>query len=233
MSEDPSPAGVLRNAPLVEALLELRFAPMESVLGYGYVPRAIHERLASTYPNYEELPAAQLPISVSPPPIRHRFSTDDGTRLFQVGNGVISVNDLSYDHYAAFRERADAVISEAIPLFGRAKEMRLRYINKINTSGHALRDVLRVGIDFDVSSGDLLSQQASLAFRIDQSSQISVSWAFPIDERDDLLLLDLVVYSSAGEPSNDKILSWMDMSHASIEQSFLNSLQPTFLETLR
>jgi len=119
----------------VEALLELHFAPATTIRSYGPIPGQMYERLKDIYPEAQDLESSDIPFSLDLRVVRHRFSSPDGTRMFQVGNGILSVNNVKYAHYEGFKAEAAHVVERAIDVLGQPVQTVLRYINKIPTDG--------------------------------------------------------------------------------------------------
>lgn len=226
----------LSKAPVVEALVELHFNKAADYLAYGPIPGQMFERLRTDYPTAKDLDAANFPLGIETPGplVRHRFLSHDEKRLFQVGNGIVTANSVGYDTYAVFRSQASLVLGKAIELFGDPTRVVLRYINKIPTSGMPINKVLLVGLNAP-SESKWIRQQASCAWSIDRVGEFQMTWANPVDGRDDLLLFDLQITS---EPIRrgavlDEVLVWLDSAHAEVEDAFLGNLDPVFLESLK
>ncbi len=232
-------APVLRRAPVVEALLELQFAPAANLRSYGPIPGQMYERLKSDYPSVQDLEAAEMPLSLALEiaVVRHRFTSSDGFRMFQVGNGVLSVNRLKYEHYDGFRAEAAKVIATALDVYsGPATRAMLRYINKIPTQGRNLDQVLTAAVSLPANFGQVRGQQTMVRV-VDEGSgsEIHVTWGGPIDNQADLVLLDLSAHKLLPEEawSADQLLSWMDAAHDLIESRFLAMIRPEFLEEMK
>jgi uncharacterized protein (TIGR04255 family) len=114
---------------VVEAALEVRF---ETELPYGIVPGRLLDALQDAFPTVEELPAAQIPVAVDMPSlVRHRFLTNDGERMVQVGSGMVSLNHRTYKGFDAFFSDAESVLKAAtkLDLLKKVTRLGLRYIN--------------------------------------------------------------------------------------------------------
>lgn len=226
----------LSRAPLVEAVLELHFNKVADYLAYGPIPGQMFERLRSVYPRAVDLDAASFPLALETPTpfVRHRFSSEDGKTLFQVGNGIVTSNSVGYETYPVFRRQAEPVAKEGIALFGGPLRVALRYINKIPTRGIALDGVLLVGLNVPAGS-TWIRQQASCARSVGVLGEFQMTWAIPVDDQADLLLFDLQITSETfdADATSDTVLAWMDAAHGEIEGEFLGNLDPGFLESLK
>lgn len=226
----------LSHAPVVEALVELQFNKTADFLAYGPIPGQMYERLKNDYPEAIDLDAAALPLGFETPLplVRHRFTSADGERLFQVGNGIVSCNALRYQTYAVFRAQAEPVVQTAFAVFGQPIRAVLRYINKIPTGGRPMSEILRVGLRLPEEM-QWLRQQAVCARKIEGTGEFQMTWATPVDGNSELVLFDLQLTSAIlpETTSTDELLRWMDAAHDEIEGAFLGNLVPEFLETIK
>ena len=113
------PSKVLKNKPLVEAILEVKWKvpSMESARQAVAVAPADHhyklllgrffDRVREEYPIHEPLPASQMPDgTISHLPL-HRFRTvPDGWPLVQMGDGLMTVNETDAYTWKGFQNRS-------------------------------------------------------------------------------------------------------------------------------
>lgn len=110
----------LKNKPLVEAILEVKWSvPASSAAApdvtnisgdphYRLLLGRFSERVQDQYPSHEPLPAAQIPDGLIPHVAQHRFRTNEGGwPLVQIGNGVMTVNDTQAYTWSDFRKRCE------------------------------------------------------------------------------------------------------------------------------
>ncbi|MBE3123576.1 MAG: TIGR04255 family protein [Planctomycetes bacterium] len=147
------PSGRLKNAPLVEAIVELRWELEDNAapgLGYSMLLGRLSELMREAYPENEATPSAAAPVAMAAEMhmVQHRFrAAKGGWPLVQVGPTVFTVNETeAYDWEGDFRQRAvDAIglLFKAIekPNSIRVKSLILRYID---------------GIQYDWEKGSLL-----------------------------------------------------------------------------
>jgi len=110
---------VLKNKPLVEAILEVRWAleagptpDMKRDPYYKFLLGKLFESVKKEYPHHEELPAAIAPEDLTPFMVHHRFrAKPDGWPLLQVGPGVFTVNETEAYQWVTF----ERCINDAIP----------------------------------------------------------------------------------------------------------------------
>ena len=231
----------LSNPPVVEALAEIHFSRVSNLAAYGPIPGRMFERLQPTYVQAADLDAASLPLTLEPGlspegrMVRHRFSSADGQQLFQVGNGIVTVNCLRYETYAVFRSQVLAVYRHAVELLGEPTRAILRYINKIPTGGLDAERVLLFGTALPPDPAkQWIRRQATASRHIEGVGELTMTWAVPVDGHRDLLLFDLLLTSPPfGANAVDELPVWMDEAHREVEDEFLNDLQPDFLEGLK
>jgi uncharacterized protein (TIGR04255 family) len=109
---------VLKNKPLVEALVELRWAletPSPEIRvdpNYKILLGRLYDRVIAEYPEHEQLPAAMIPDELVTYIVQHRFrraATD--WPLVQIGPGIFSVNETSTYVWEEFRHRAVTAVN--------------------------------------------------------------------------------------------------------------------------
>ncbi len=95
MAEEP-----LRNPPLVEALVEVRWELVEKAPGVHFDPHyqfllgTFRESLNEEYPFHEPLPTSALPDEITGGQVKHRFrAAKDAWPLVQIGPGIMTVNE--------------------------------------------------------------------------------------------------------------------------------------------
>jgi uncharacterized protein (TIGR04255 family) len=141
-------ADKLKEAPLVEAIVELRWAPRESEspegydLSYNLLVGRLSEQLRTEYSEYEPLPEfleAPAKMVAENHFVQHRFRAEkDGWPLIQVGPTVFTINETEkYDWNDDFRGRAIDGIGHFFkahpkPDDIRVRSLMLRYIDAID-----------------------------------------------------------------------------------------------------
>src|SRR5581483_2894612 len=108
----------LKNKPLVEAILEVRWGLVSHAPGHESDPHyklllgRLYDRLQEKYPEHEQLPTAIIPDELVGHVVQHRFRTSaKGWPLVQVGPGILTINSTAeYTWEDVFRPRSvDAV----------------------------------------------------------------------------------------------------------------------------
>jgi len=132
----------LNNAPLVEALVEIRWKLLEETAGGVVDPNyqvffgRLSDRVTDEYPNHERLPTASLPEEFASHLVQHRFWQEGNEHpLLQVGPGIFTFNETEKYDPDDFRRRAnDAVglLCSAYPSPDslEVESVQLRYINR-------------------------------------------------------------------------------------------------------
>lgn len=135
----------LKNKPLVEALVELKWElPVQQAPGIGEDPHyrlllgRFSERVESDYPFHEALPTAQVPDALVAHMAQHRFRASEvGWPLIQMGPGLMTVNETegyTWDDFRARCTRAVTSLFEAHPDRRKlsVQDLTLRYIDAVN-----------------------------------------------------------------------------------------------------
>ena len=122
----------LKNKPLVEAILEVKWGSVQRATGVGIHPHyklllgRLYERAREDYREHEELPSAEIPDEISGHMVKHRFRrTKDGWPLIQVGPGILTVNDTSEYTWTDFRMRSIAAVSKLFESHPKPEELRI------------------------------------------------------------------------------------------------------------
>lgn len=135
----------LKNKPLVEALLEVKWAlqgpspDMQSDPHYKILLGRLFDRLSSDYPHHEALSSANIPDEIAGYVIQHRFrALKEGWPLIQVGPGIFTVNETDkYTTWGNFETRICKAVEKLFESYPKKEALRinsllLRYINAIN-----------------------------------------------------------------------------------------------------
>lgn len=225
----------LSRPPLVEAVFEIRFS---TDMAYGLFPGRLFDQLDDLFPEVEELQAAGLPPDIPFPAIvRHRFKSMDGSKLFQTGHGVLSVNHVAYSQYGAFRDDVQRVI-EAVKSLEAVKEVRrlgLRYINQMVLDREwstitTLTDRVPEGVSSKIHSRRF---QYGLDFEPDR---MNLGLGSVDKNGESRLQLDLDFFREGEalpvlEPQ--VVLEWLDMAHEHIYEVFSSSLTQEYMKEIR
>lgn len=167
----------LKNKPLVEAILEIKWrliqpmkvpGPAQMLMlaadpHYRLLLGRIFDRFQKDYPVYEPLPTASLPDDMVSQVVQHRFrAAKDDWPLVQVGPGVFTVNDTQHYTWTDFEQRAKVAVTRLYEAHPAVSELNieslvLRYIDAVEynyeqeNAFEFLRDKLKVGISLPTS----------------------------------------------------------------------------------
>lgn len=134
----------LKNKPLVEAILELKWLlPAPETPGtevdphYRLLLGRFSERVESDYSFHEPLPTAQIPDAMAAHMVQHRFRTSDGKwPLVQIGPGIMTVNETNGYTWDDFKDRCIKAVQnlfDAHPAKQKfaVQDLTLRYIDAV------------------------------------------------------------------------------------------------------
>jgi uncharacterized protein (TIGR04255 family) len=158
----------LSNAPLKEAILELRWE-LDIIDQYRYIDPfydlivgRMFEKNRKEYPVYERLQSAEIPNAFSPYQVKQRFRAEkDGWPLFQVGPGVLTLNftEEKYD-WETFFSSAKGLISDLYEFSDQKIKfhtINLSYLDEIFLKvGETLLSFLKDKMKIDIRYSDSL-----------------------------------------------------------------------------
>ncbi|HUU70627.1 MAG TPA: TIGR04255 family protein [Planctomycetota bacterium] len=131
----------LKHAPLVEAIMELRWGLRSSKEGidphYKVLVGRLYDRLAKGYPEHEPLPTASMPDEIVKQMVQHRFRrARQAWPLVQIGPGILTVNETREYDWEDFRTRAVEAVDKLFeshpePADLRIESVILRYIDAL------------------------------------------------------------------------------------------------------
>lgn len=132
----------LKNKPLVEAIIEMRWALQESPNmqvdpHYKILLGRLFDRISSEYQKHQPLPAASIPDEMVGYIVQHQFRIRENEwPLVQIGPGIITLNETTAYMWDDFGNRAKKVISGFYDAYPDRESLRvnnllLRYINAI------------------------------------------------------------------------------------------------------
>jgi uncharacterized protein (TIGR04255 family) len=134
----------LKNKPLVEAILELKWplpsttAPgMEADPHYRLLLGRFSEKVDREYPFHEPLPTVQIPDVMAAYMAQHRFRAGAGKwPLVQIGPGIMTVNETDGYSWEDFRNRCVKAVQNLIDAHPArnsfsVQDLTLRYIDAV------------------------------------------------------------------------------------------------------
>lgn len=136
----------LSHAPLVEAILEIRWRlqtnpaipDMAVDPQYKLLVGRLYDRLRQDYPIHEPLPTSVMPDEMLNYLVQHRFrKSANGWPLVQVGPGIATVNDTEGYIWDDFAERGRQLLQALADIYPDATwpltvtGLQLRYIDAL------------------------------------------------------------------------------------------------------
>ncbi len=133
----------LKNKPLVEAILEVRWQ-LQNRSGFYIDPNyrlllaRMFDKISEEYPEHEQLPAANFPDEAAAYAIQHRFRVAKNSwPLIQIGPGIFTVNSTTDYKWQDFRSRILSAIKNFYSAYPKTAELKinnivLRYINAVD-----------------------------------------------------------------------------------------------------
>ena len=221
-----------KNPPLIEALCEFRFQKM------GMVPNIVlgrlYEQIESEFPTVEthkgigvqaddEKPSPSIVLEE-----RTRFINKDKTRLIQVGEGFLVVNQLQpYRDYQSFR----AFVREIVDIYYKVakpegvQSIGLRYINQIDMDQfQPLSDIFNIGFTmpsaFRRFPDPFLLQTEFVCSGNRDKLIVILATAQSSNNSKKSIMLNFDYRLIKPDKINGNLLEWMDEAHDEIEDAF-------------
>lgn len=154
----------LKNKPLIEAILEIRWELKGKPPGpqtdphYKLLLGRLFDRMLSEYQEHEQLPTANIPDEMAGHVVQHRFRVAASSwPLVQLGPGILTVNSTADYKWADFRPRVLSAIKKLYDAHPKVNDLKisniiLRYIDAVdfdygaNNSLEFLKDKLKLNI---------------------------------------------------------------------------------------
>ena len=220
------PRKELKNKPLVEAILELKWAlPPQATPGiegdphYRLLLGRFSERVEGDYPFHEPLPTAQIPDAMAAHMVQHRFRTSEGKwPLVQIGPGVMTVNETdgyTWDDFKNRCVRAVGNLFDAHPAKQKfaVQDLTLRYIDavEVDFTQESVFKFLREKMKTEISLPAALFEGGRV-----NGSPTAFNWhaSFPHDDPGGLVTLRFAVGQRSGKPA----LIWETLVQAARER---------------
>lgn len=253
----------LRNPPLVEALLEMRWRlsqrepstpPIDPA--YPIVVGLLYDKVKDRFSCVEELPQSRFPHEMLQFSMTHRFRIGPAEwPLVQIGPGIASVNYTTSYTWDEFRTAACEFIDHLTSAYKVAvnrppdlEQVTLRYLNAIEFEAipasvlSFLREQLRVGFDVPipvaaVSSGvvapDILRLQ--IGYRLERPHGVGILSVNTGRRNKQLTLFWDMGVVSAGEdvPDFEDFPQWLSSAHEVAENWFFALIEGTLHEEFK
>lgn len=187
MNENPK----LKKNILQEVLLEIRY---NSKKDYFILFSEIYGKLKQNYSIFEKTDVPDFPNQPLnfPKFIKFRIKTNDEKKLFQIGDGILAINNLNYQSFKLFLSD----ILEILEIHKKNSDIEsldfilLRYINKI-TLDRPFEKIFKVGLELPKSI---------------ENKKVGFNYIVNLKYLEDFIKINL--YS---QPTSEEII-WLDLS---------------------
>lgn len=248
----------LKYKPLVEAMFELRWG-LNGPPGVGVDPYyqmligQLSAAIKSDYPEWEQLPIAEVPQALAPYAPHYRFRVAHNQwPLVQLGPGLLTVNDTEGYEWETFFPRCVQVFEALFEIYPSAREnlhifeVTLRYIDAdalMEEASLAFLKKLHVSVDVPESlflggriAGNNLGVGLSLAYPTLQPKgllQISFNQGRKSDQ--DAMIWETQVTSRGADAPCDPaaLKAWLQEAHDTTHDWFLRQIDGELLEKYR
>jgi uncharacterized protein (TIGR04255 family) len=247
------PGEILKNKPLVEAILEVKWALTSPAPGIQIDPHykillgRLYDRVSSEYGEHEQLPTATIPDEVVGQMVQHRFRHGPSDwPLLQIGPGILTLNDTHKYIWSDFRSRSLAAIDKLCEAHPKPSDLKiesllLRYIDAIEFDYSAqdlfgfLKEKMKIGITLPDSlftnqeiqrNPTVLSLQSSFTCH-NPKGLVTVRFASGQKENRPALLWETLVESKGnGVPTIPQgFAAWIDAAHAVTDDWFFKLIE--------
>jgi uncharacterized protein (TIGR04255 family) len=244
---------------LVEVLFELRYGS-EKVTD-DFVEK-FYSLIEQTYPQREAIVAQFVKFEMRPEEggwktvtsedskddpldvVRYRFKNAEGTRICQLGNGILSINFLKYEGFDDFVREVSQIVEfhNSIFLPASYRRLGLRYMNHFSYTedwnpSNLLAWSARVPSYLDQDSLVVSNIQQTLLNVGDSGFQnIVVAYPQMNQAQQSIILLDVenfLQFQQPVEPNLETLNGWMQKAHDKVWNAFIGALNPQFLEELQ
>ena len=244
----------LKNKPLVEALLEVRWIlppqQMPDVAGdphYRLLLGRFSERVQKHYPFHESLSTASIPDNMVPHMVQHRFRTQGaGWPLLQIGSGIMTVNDTSGYTWRDFQARCGEAVSWLIDAHPnqsafKIQDVTLRYVDAVpfNFETENIFKFLKDNMKITLALPDSLftgtnvapkparfNWQASFAHK-EPDGTVTIRFATGLKDGKPALIWETLVQSAGSQVSDLRtgFPKWLDGAHNITDDWFFKLIE--------
>ena len=258
--EERSLGKQLPKAPLVEALLEIRWELNSDDSGsieggeFSLFLGRFFEKIKNDYRFPEKLPSASMPDQITENIVKYRFrASAGGWPLVQAGPGIVALNFTTKVYtWSRFRKAALKLwlaVQESLALDGVAKSVRiesalLRYINAVVIDPAEietfLRDRLHVVLDLPGAiretagdGADTTGLRVNVSFGIERlPGQGMIQIGTGIHENQHAIVFEELIRSVGDDTPQSKkeFEKWLDEGHMVAESWFLELVRGDLLK---
>lgn len=245
----------LKNKPLVEALLEVRWSldgppGMATDPYYQLLIGRLFDRVQERFPVWLKLPVADVPEHMVPYTPQHQFrSKPDGWPLLQLGPGILTVNDTEGYVWDGFKELCGFALAALFAVYPESAErlkifeVSLRYIDADTLDGGSPLDFLsKLKVDLKIPDTLFANDRVE-----SQPLGVGVSLVYPTQapkgaiqlrfgqgkkqDKDALIWETQLISRGADAPgSSDAMDAWLDQAHGITHDWFMALIEGELLE---
>lgn len=256
------PRDRLNNPPLVEAILEVRWALQKQSQGvetdpnYKLLVGRLYDKVAAAYPHHEPLPQASMPDELLHHVVQHRFRSKEGEwPLIQIGPGIVTLNDTNKYDWPDFKNRGRQLVEQLFETYPHAKEtllithLQLKYIDAIPFD-YAVSDILqfiRDNLGIQMQFPKKFFDGTGIASR---ASALNALYSFPLEKPLGTLNVHLgsglhdgakiVLWETIVQSDNEQIVpmpesftAWYEAAHTLADDMFFKLIEGPLLERFR
>lgn len=246
---------VLKNKPLVEAILELKWELKEPMPGikidpqYKLLAGRLYDRVEKEYPFHEALPTISIPDEISAYLIQHRFrKAKNKWPVIQLGQGIIALNDTEGYVWEDFRKRIIFVLNALLDAYPNGKTdlkfngITLRYRDAIPFDfKNNVMDFLKNNMKLDVDISEKLFENTGIE-NVPVGLDVKISYRSTIPQgvicirftrgvspsiNYEGLVWETLIQTPEGKSldSYDSIIEWIDKAHSLTDDWFFKIIE--------
>lgn len=240
----------LKNAPLKEAIFEVRWAPVLDTngvpedMGYQLAQGLFAKGIRGKFPVHKNINTVPEILRVFPV-IQHQFWSDELTwPVVQLGPGILSVNntEANYIWSETFRPHillALDLLEESYEKEFIFKSIALRYIDAIdlNIPLDGLSDFVGKNLHTQMQNnykvpGKPQGLSIVQSYGLEDGSVLNIQIHNGVNQsnRKNSLIWSTEVQKS-GNLSKEDVIQWLDMAHDVTSDTFVNMLNPDFYDS--
>ncbi|MHB1376867.1 MAG: TIGR04255 family protein [Candidatus Humimicrobiaceae bacterium] len=229
MNENPK----LKKNILQEVVLEIRY---NSKKDYFILFSEIYEKLKQNYSIFEKTDVPDFPKQPLnfPKFIKFRIKTSDEKKLFQIGDGILAINNLDYQGFKLFLSD----ILEILEIHKKNSDITsldfilLRYINKI-TVDRSFEKIFKLGLKLPKTIENKkvgFNYIVNLKY-LENFTKINL-YSQPTNE--ELIWLDLSFYNDTQKISYNikEVNNWIEEAHKNIYIAFKDCITSEYYNYL-
>lgn len=248
----------LKNKPLVEAMFELRWG-LNGPPGVGVDPYyqmligQLSAAIKNDYPQWEQLPIAEVPQALAPYAPHYRFRVaQDRWPLVQLGPGLLTMNDTEGYEWETFFPRCMQVLEALFDVYPNAHEnlhifeVTLRYIDAdvlLEETPLAFLKKMHVSVDVPDAlfsggriDGNNLGVGLLLAYpSLQPKGLFQVSFNRGQKNEQDAVIWETQVTSRGADAPRElsTLKAWLQEAHVTTHDWFMRQIEGELMEKYR